>query len=195
MKVKRVATIIILVICLTPVFAQDDTYDAYQPKRHYFWIGPKFGSTFTGFPTNFTKVGDRLKDVWQVGVLTQFGRVLYLQPEAYYLQTNIRNENGIIVSSNAMIKIPAMLGLRFINLGLFSLHLTGGPQWSMPLYKDETTSGTSLNWLVGAGIDILGFITTDVRLCFDPDVKINEQINHFNFNSTPLSITVGFKFR
>jgi hypothetical protein len=117
-----------------------------------------------------------------------------LQPEAYYVLT--KSETDGISTSSGAIQIPAMLGLRFLNLGLFSLHIMGGPCWTLPMNETNSLSGTSqMNWLVGTGIDILGFITADIRYSYLTDTPINDQISNFNFKTTPLNLTVGLKLK
>lgn len=172
------------------------TYASYsKPKKPVFWIGPKFGSEFVGIPSSIRSVPDRLEENWQAGVLMQMGRVLYVQPEAYYCMMNENLGMSNEITSTA-IKVPVMLGLRFINLGLFSLHVMGGPQWTMPLAESEGTYfAKQMDWVVGAGIDVLGFITADVRYLYNPEVTLSDHINGFSFQTTPLNVTVGFKFR
>jgi hypothetical protein len=209
MKTKFIFSVLFLAVFSVSALAQDvtivqsnndvsSTYSSSsKPKKPKFWIGPKFGTDFVGIPTGMDVVKSNLKEKWQAGVMMQLGRVLYLQPEAYYCLDNVVSTDGSISSSTAQIKVPAMLGLRFLNLGLFSLHIMGGPQWTIPL-KDSngnSTGNTSMDWQVGAGIDILGFITADVRYSYDTDIQLNDHITNFDFQTTPLNITVGLKLR
>lgn len=204
MKTKFIFCLLLLSVFSTYTYSQDDyaaeseDYSDATPKTPRFWIGPKFGTDFVGIPTSMDVVKGELKQQWQAGVLMQFGRTLYFQPEGYYCLDNIvLPSEGVEGSSNAKIKIPVLLGLRFINLGLISLHVMGGPQWTIPL-KDSngnSTGSKSMDWLVGAGVDILGFITTDVRLVYNQNMSLNDQITNFDVQTTPLNVTVGFKFR
>jgi hypothetical protein len=207
MKTKTLLSFALLFVFVFSSLAQDvtivqsntdanaSTYSATsKEKKPKFWIGPKYGSNFVGLPSSSSEVSSSLKEEWQAGLLMQFGRVLYVQPEAYYC---MRNENpGENQITSTAVKIPAMLGLRFINLGLFSLHIMGGPQWTIPL-KDSEGSYYSkqMDWMVGAGIDVLGFITADMRYIYSSDIPLSDHINNFNFKTTPLNITVGLKFR
>lgn len=205
MKTLAISCLILLGSLGMSLFAQGDySYESestatYPPEvKPRFWIGPKFGTDFDGFPTRVDVVKGELRQQWQAGVLMQFGRVLYLQPEAYYCLDNIvLPTDATSGSSTAKIKVPVMLGLRFINLGLFSMHIMGGPQWIFPL-KDShgnSTGNQSRVWLVGAGVDILGFITTDIRYVYNTGMALNDQITSFDLKTTPLNVTVGFKFR
>lgn len=215
MKTKILLSALLVVFSLQ-TFAQDvtiiqsnatDNTQSYSStkKTHKprFWIGPKFGTDIlTGIPDDFTAVTDRLKEQWQAGVMMQFGRTLYLQPEAYYSMTKTPGIGGAADITTQSIKVPVMLGLRFLNLGLFSLHIMGGPSWTIPMGEDNSinTDAKQMDWLVGAGIDLLGFITADIRYRYDTDSPLSDQIAGFNVTDknaamTPLNVTVGLKLR
>lgn len=213
MKTKLVLSAL-LVIFSMQVFAQDvtiiqsnatDNTQSYSStkKQHKprFWIGPKVGTDLvSGIPSDFKSVTDRFGEQMQAGVMMQLGRTLYLQPEAYYAMT--KTTVGTETTTSQSIKVPVMLGLRFLNLGLFSLHIMGGPSWSIPMSSENSVdvSNKQMDWLVGAGIDLLGFITVDVRYKYDTDVALSDQITNFNVTDatklyTPLNVTVGLKLR
>jgi opacity protein-like surface antigen len=215
MKTKLVLSALLVVFSLQ-AFAQDvtiiqsnatDNTQSYSStkKTHKprFWIGPKFGTdVVSGIPSDFSGITDRLKEQWQAGVMMQFGRTLYIQPEAYYAVTNTLDGSGTVTATQQAIKVPVMLGLRFLNLGLFSLHIMGGPSWSIPMSSDNTIDASSkkMEWLVGAGIDLLGFITADVRYTYLTDSPLSDQIAGFNVTDatlpyTPLNVTIGLKLR
>lgn len=217
MKTKLVLSALLVVFSMQS-FAQDvtiiqsnatDNTQSYSStkKTHKprFWIGPKFGTDIlTGIPKDLTSVTDRLKEQWQAGVMMQFGRTLYLQPEAYYAVTNTFDGAGVLTNSDQAIKVPVMLGLRFINLGLFSLHIMGGPSWTIPMGSEDNSinvDAKTMDWLVGAGIDLLGFITVDVRYKYDTEKALSDQIAGFKLSDpdptmiTPLNVTVGLKLR
>lgn len=218
MKTKLVISALLVVFSMQ-TFAQDvtiiqsnatdntqsysSTKKAHKPR---FWIGPKFGTDIlTGIPSDFSSVTDRLKEQWQAGVMMQLGRTLYLQPEAYYSITNTLDGTGTVTATSQSIKVPVMLGLRFLNLGLFSLHIMGGPSWTIPMSSDNSVNmdAKQMDWLVGAGIDILGFITADIRYRYDTDKALSDQITGFKVTDdgdpsrpyTPLNVTVGLKLR
>jgi hypothetical protein len=57
-----------------------------------------------------------------------------------------------------------------------------------------------MDWLVGAGIDVLGFITADIRYRYDTGTPLSDQIAGFNVTDntaamTPLNVTIGLKLR
>jgi len=216
MKTKLVISAMLVVFSMQ-TFAQDvtiiqsnatDNTQSYsstkKPHKPRFWIGPKFGTDIlTGIPSDLSSVTDRLKEQWQAGVMMQLGRTLYLQPEAYYSVTN--TTVGTVTTSSQSIKVPVMLGLRFLNLGLFSLHIMGGPSWTIPMSADNSVDmdAKQMDWLVGAGIDILGFITADIRYRYDTDKALSDQITGFKVSDdgdplrpyTPLNVTIGLKLR
>lgn len=218
MKTKLVISALLVVFSMQ-AFAQDvtiiqsnatDNTQSYSSsKRSHkprFWIGPKFGTDIlTGIPSDLTSVTDRLKEQWQAGVMMQLGRTLYLQPEAYYSVTTTPGIGGADPSTTQSIKVPVMLGLRFLNLGLFSLHIMGGPSWTVPMSDDNSVDmdAKQMDWLVGAGIDILGFITADIRYRYDTDKQLSDQITGFKVTDdgdplrpyTPLNVTIGLKLR
>jgi opacity protein-like surface antigen len=215
MKTKLVLSALLVVFSMQ-AFAQDvtiiqsnatDNTQSYSStkKTHKprFWIGPKFGTDIvSGIPSDFTSVTDRLKEQWQAGVMMQLGRTLYLQPEAYYSVANTLDGSGAVTATSQSIKVPVMVGLRFLNLGLFSLHIMGGPSWTIPMGADNAIDMDSkqMDWLVGAGIDVLGFITADIRYRYDTGTPLSDQIAGFNVTDntaamTPLNVTVGLKLR
>ena len=208
MKTKLVLSALLIVFSMQ-AFAQDVTNNTQSysstTKTHKprFWIGPKFGTDIvSGIPSDFTSVTDRLKEKWQAGVMMQFGRTLYLQPEAYYAFSTTPGIGDAAATNAQEIRVPVMLGLRFLNLGLFSLHIMGGPSWSIPMNSDNTldTGSKKMEWLVGAGIDVLGFITADIRYQYLTDSPLADQISGFNVTDatkpyTPLNVTVGLKLR
>lgn len=207
MKTKTIAGIILTFSFAFTTYAQNvsivesnstssTTYSSYKVKKPKFWIGPKFGTDFTGVPSGSGDIKDALKEQWQAGVLMQYGRTFYLQPECYYAVNNTLDTSDEILSSVASIKIPALLGIRFLNLGLFSLHIMGGPEFIIPIKDDQTdTRKKSTHFVVGAGIDVLGFITADVRYLYDTSIQPNDHIQNFDLQTTPLNVTVGLKLR
>lgn len=160
-------------------------------KKPKLWIGPKFGLDIVSNTQDLNSVTDQLKGNYQFGVLLQYGRTIYIQPEVYYASYKVSE-----TTSNNYIKVPLMLGLRFLNLGLFSLHAMGGPSYSFKLDDTDQLTGTKgFSWQVGAGIDVLGFITADLRYTLRNNLSLADQISQFSTNPNALNLTVGLKFR
>jgi hypothetical protein len=165
-------------------------HDSIKAKKPHFWVGLKFGLDISSTTNNFSKLSDQLKGNYQAGISFQFGRILYFQPEIYYANYKIDD-----TTSMDYIKVPLMFGLKFLDLGLFSLNIMTGPSCNLLLDKkdgyDETSSFT---WLVGVRVDILGFITTDLRYTLN-NKSISEQVKDATTNPTTLNLTVGLRFR
>lgn len=188
----------LLIFASLQVFAQDSNSEptSAPAKKHKFWIGPKFGLDMSPVTFNFNDIKSQLNMNYQAGLLFQYGRTIYIQPEVYYASYKISAENAETSSSVNFIKVPAMLGLRFLNLGLFSLHVMGGPAFSFQLKDNDAFSGNNtFAWQIGAGVDVLGFITTDVRYTLREGVSIADQVSQFDKETSTLNVTVGLKLR
>lgn len=156
-----------------------------------WWVGPKFGLDINSMSITNVNVSKELTKNYQFGLLVQYGRTFYIQPEIYYSSYKITDE----ISKN-YIKLPVQVGVKFLDLGLFSLHLTTGPSYSFKLDDtDQYTGETGFSWLVGAGVDVLGFITSDIRYTLRNKVTIADQISEFSSAYNTLNLTVGLKFR
>ena len=187
-----------LIFASLQAFAQDSNRESTSApaKKHKFWIGPKFGFDMSPVTFKFNDIKNQLNMNYQAGILLQYGRTIYIQPEVYYSSYKITAENSETSSSVNFIKVPAMLGLRFLNLGLFSLHVMGGPAFSFQLKDNDAFSGNNtFSWQVGAGVDLLGFITTDVRYTLREGVSIADQVSQFDKETSTLNVTVGLKIR
>jgi len=164
--------------------------DSVKIKKPRFWVGLKFGLDISSTTNSFSGISDQLKGNYQAGILFQFGRTLFFQPEFYYSSYKIDETNSL-----EYIKIPVMVGLKFLDLGLFSLHIMGGPSCSILLNKpDNSEESGSFAWQVGAGIDVLGFITADLRYTLN-NKSVSEQITEGTSTPTKLNLTFGLKFR
>jgi hypothetical protein len=174
---------------------QSHSSSSSSKKKPKFWIGPKLGFDYSPANYNFAEIKDQLNENYQVGIMMQLGRIIYLQPEVYYASQKVLDDAGLSSAAHS-IKVPVMLGLRFLNLGLFSLHVMGGPAFTFGLNDSDSFNGDkTMEWQVGAGIDIFGFITTDVRYQLQRGVSIADQIADFDPQVTPLNVTIGLKFR
>lgn len=172
-------------------YAQESTTTE-KPKAK-IWFGPKFGLDISHFTTDVNEITNQLGSNYQAGLLCQIGETLYLQPEVYY--ASYKTSASITDSSRTnFVKIPIMLGLKVLDIGLVSLHLNGGPLFSFQLDNtDRITGNQTLNWQLGAGADILGFITADLRYTLVPGKSISDQVS--SITSSGLNLTVGLKFR
>jgi len=189
MKTTLIIFLFALIIS-NALIAQETVTTSTTGKKHCFWIGPKFGLDISSTTNSLNGLTQQLKGNYQAGILVQWGRKIYLQPEVYYSSIKISDTNSM-----NFIKAPLMLGLKFLDLGLFSTHIMGGPMYSLLLdNKDQLTGVNTLNWQVGAGIDILGFITADLRYTLNKE-SIADQVTQIKTIPTQLNLTVGLKFR
>ena len=118
----------------------------------------------------------------------QFGRKLYIQPEFYYVVQNEpifendeQTSDGTTVNS---LRIPLMLGIKLIDLGIVSAHIMGGPTATFFLNESnpiDTNPREDYSFALqfGAGADVLGFITLDIHYSFDLGENLEEQANQF----------------
>lgn len=167
-----------------------------ETKKSNFKFGPKFGmdlnADWNNMPTG-DDISGTMKENYQFGAFVQIGRRLYLQPEVLYAIQNVDN-NGVneVIES---LRIPAHIGLKLIDIGLLSLHITGGAQYTLPLNSTTSTPFdiNDLEYQFGAGVNILGFITTDIRYTFAKDATFGEQLTNFTENGGLVNITVGLR--
>ena len=164
-------------------------------KKNKFWMGPKFGLDLS--PVKFNEIGSQLSSNYQIGIMLQYGNKLYFQPEVYYssYKTNTNGVTGADLKKTVnFIKVPVLVGLKFLDLGLFSLHIKTGPSLTFKLDDNDGVSGNNtFAWQVGTGVDILGFITTDIRYTMIKGVSLGDQINNFSRNTSMLNLTVGLR--
>jgi hypothetical protein len=191
MKLKALFALV-LVFFSIGLFAQEEETTTSTPptKESNVWFGPRFGLDIISTTADLDGISDQLKGNYQAGMMVQWGKTFYLQPELYYASYKITETNSM-----NFIKIPVMVGFKFLDLGLFSTHIMGGPMYSMLLdNKDHLTGANSLNWQVGAGLDILGFITADLRYTLN-DKSIADQVTQLSTTASTLNLTVGLKIR
>jgi hypothetical protein len=198
MNTKLFLGILLMAFALT-VSAQDDTYyqEKTPSKEKFFKYGIKAGYDMHPITFDVNEITEQLKGGYQAGIFLQFGRRLYLQPELYYAAyTN--PASSISSEKITYLRVPVMLGLRLINLGIISAHLQGGPVFNSLL--SDVQAGFSIdkftyNWQVGVGVDIFGFITADARYTLLDGVEFTDQFTNFNPETATLNLTLGLKLR
>lgn len=158
-------------------------YAVSQNSSKKFWYGLRFG--LDACTNNLDQLQEQLQGNYQIGIFTQIGNKLYLQPEVYYASYK--------TSSNEInsIKAPLLVGVRFLDLGVVSTDLTGGTTYTKILADSNNNNGT-FKWTLGLGADFLGFLTTDIRYQFANHVNSSE-IQDLIDNGGMVNITVGVK--
>lgn len=164
-----------------------------QPK---FWWGPKVGVDLFTPTIDQQAIEAQVKSNFQVGFFLQFGRTFYFQPEFYYgmRKENYSGEGDVTINT---IKVPLMFGIRLLNLKVISAHLMGGPSASFLIDESANNLGvkkSSFALQAGGGVDVLGFITLDVRYSVDLNGSTQEQIDRLRWDSG-VNVTLGIKFR
>lgn len=199
---KKLISILLLALLLFPgkIIAQDMATGNNKPKNPTFWFGPKIGLDLVTPTIDQNAIKTQFDSNAQVGIFFQFGRKFYLQPEFYYAMhkesntvTNVTTETNVNT-----LKVPVMLGLRLINLRIISAHVMAGPQGSFFLNETNPVPGKSrqssnFDLQLGGGIDLLGFITLDVRY----SARLNNalaDIQQLNWKDA-VNVTLGLKFR
>lgn len=172
-------------------------------KKHSFWYGPKAGLDLLTPTVNQDEIKAQLKSNYQAGMFFQFGRKIYLQPEFYYavVTENRFFTNGLTtedVSVNSL-KIPVLLGIKLIDIGLVSAHIMGGPMGTFLLNESKNDSEIirpkrDYKLQLGGGVDLLGFVTLDIRYAVNLDDNVKEELNQLTWNSG-VNVTLGLKFR
>ncbi|MFA5806419.1 MAG: outer membrane beta-barrel protein [Melioribacteraceae bacterium] len=192
---KKILSLIVLGLLLFSgiSFAQDQsTTETSDKKKPNFWFGPKVGVDLYTPTIDQKAITDQLKSNFQAGVFFQFGRKLYFQPEFYY--GSLKENSGAVINT---LKVPMMIGLRLINLKIISAHIMGGPTASFLIKESVTNPGrdkSSFMLQAGAGVDLLGFITLDVRYSVDMNDAMKAQIERLTWGSG-VNVTLGLKFR
>jgi hypothetical protein len=140
---------------------------------------------------------NQLQNGYQAGLFLQIGQSFYFQPEIYY--ASYQNPTSSLSTEKIpSLRTPIMLGVRFIDIGIVSAHLMGGPVFSASISDIKhgmTLSQITKDWQIGVGVDVLGFITADVRYGLIKDVKFADQPSYFNLESSMLNVTVGIKLK
>ncbi len=177
--------------CSLIAFSQD--YDSSDSDKFYLKFGPKFGLNLNADLNNMPNM-DQLaaQGNYQLGGFLQMGRKLYLQPEFHYAVQKRQGENDDVVTDE-FYKIPVHVGLKFFDIGLLSLHISGGAMYTHKTTETFSFDVNKLEYQIGAGVDVFDFITTDIRYTLRKGRTLGEQIEDFKTNGGVLNLTVGLK--
>ncbi len=162
------------------------TIQAQRGGKPNIWYGLKVGTEINTNSLSDVSVSE-IKNNYQVGAFIQFGRKIFLQPELYHAR--FVPETGDAISA---LKAPVSLGIQLLDLGILSLNVKGGAEFSKQL-----TSESEINflWQGGVGVNVLGFLTADVRYLIPRGENAIEQFSHLISNGGMVNVTVGFRFR
>ncbi len=194
----------LLLSVLALFLASSFTYgQSTQEKKSSFWFGPKIGVDLLTPTIDQGEIESQFKSNYSAGIFMQFGNKIYLQPEFYYVMQKepvfVNEEMTTGETTVNSLRIPLMLGIKLIDLGIVSGHIMGGPTATFFLNETNpsttnTRSKNSFALQFGAGVDIIGFITLDVRYSVDLNDSMEEQFDQLSWESG-VNVTLGLKFR
>lgn len=175
-----------------------------------FSIGPKIGYNTTKLSTDASTISSDLKNKFQFGAFVRIGSKIYIQPEVNYVTKGgvLKNDDATINQEITLktLTIPLLVGIRFIDLKVASIHLVGGPVASFALNKELSVTNPGGSWPVnttddiknaswaiqaGAGVDVLMF-TLDVRYEIGMSQMYNGTSN-FSLKNNLLNVSLGLK--
>lgn len=207
---KKFTTLLAILSLIASVnlMAQDvnlnvNTDQEKKNKSHNFWYGFKVGTDLATPTIDEEVIKAQIKSNYQVGMFFQFGRKIYFQPELYYAVRNVNQEltyssmpEDLKVNS---IKVPVLIGIKIIDLKIISAHLMGGPMGTFDLDEGKIESKNIFKNIdyklqLGAGVDVLGFITLDVRYAVNLNEDLKSELNNLNWKSG-VNVTLGLKLR
>ncbi|MDD4426081.1 MAG: hypothetical protein PHS40_09165 [Mariniphaga sp.] len=189
MKIKF-TILILLMACRLLIFSQEN-YN-YGSNNGFFKFGPKFGLDLNADLNNLPDM-DQLaaQGNYQIGGFVQLGKKLYIQPEFLYAVQKIQDGEEIETYEN--FRIPVHIGLKFIDIGILSLHISGGALYTQQKNEAFVFDVNKLEYQLGAGVDIFDFITTDVRYTLRKGKTLKEQFSDFQENGGVVNLTIGLK--
>jgi len=200
-NMKNALIIILVMTCGSVVNAQD-----------LFSLGPKVGYNSYKLTANMDSVQASIKNSFQIGAFMRIGSKVYFQPEVNYQvsESTLNQSFGTTVQSQDVtlksLKIPAIIGYKLINKGVFNLRIMAGPAVTFILDKELNPDQMNDYWPIqsvddiknsawsvqmGAGLDVF-FVTLDVRYemgidnIYNGDSDLNMKNNMFN-------VSLGFK--
>jgi len=186
--------LILIFVAVSGMFAYSQSN---SDEKFYFRYGPKFGlnlnADLNNLPSNVDQVTSQLQGNYQIGGFLQMGKRLYFQPEFHYAVQKV--QNGDQIDTFEKLKVPVHIGLKFFDIGLLSLHVSGGAMYTHNSGEAFAFDTEKLEYQLGAGIDIFDFITTDLRYTLRQGRTFAEQISDFQENGGIINLTVGLKFR
>lgn len=186
----RIFLTLILVTAIISANAQDE-----QEKKGYFKFGPKFGLDLNADINNLPSGNDILGELegnYQAGLFAQFGKRLYIQPEVLYAVQSVTGTTGE-KENYEFVRVPLHVGVKFFDIGLLSLHVSGGAIYTHALSESFSFTTDNLNYQVGVGVDLFDFITTDIRYTLAKGVSFADQVSEFTEKGGMVNITVGLK--
>jgi hypothetical protein len=171
-------------------------------QKNKVWFGLRAGTDLATPTFDTDEIESQLKSNYQFGVYARIGKKLFSQPEVYYAVKNEKIFYGQNTMDEVMVnslKVPVLLGIELIDLGVVSAHVMAGPMGTMFLSQSSSDyiiehPKYEYKLQLGGGIDVLKFVTLDVRYSVNLNDNIKEELNHLSFKSG-INVTLGIQFR
>jgi hypothetical protein len=178
-----------------------------------FCIGPKIGYNSNTLIDNLDSIQTSMQNSFQFGAFLRIGSKFYFQPEANYqvVSGTLNKSAGVSVQSQdytlKSIKMPAILGYKLINKGIFNFRILAGPVFTFAIDKQVDPSDMGSLWPLqsaddlknsawsvqtGAGLDVL-FMTLDVRYEIGVD-NLYSGSDDLTLKNNMFNVSLGIKF-
>lgn len=195
MNKKNLLLMFAFLIAASTTFAQESS----KESKNFSW-GPKVGVDLSTPTTDEATIRSEVKSNFQAGLFLRFGKKFFIQPELYYATRKEQYVSGTITTENKVnsLRMPLLLGMRLFNLGVVSGHIQAGPAASYVLDQDLSSTSfdkKNLNFSLtgGAGVDVIGLITLDVRYAVPLDSETRNSIKQLRLDDG-VNVTLGLKF-
>lgn len=210
---KKIVTIALVLLLGTTAMAQNSAW------------GLQAGYSTKVLSTEIDSIKDSFKNNLTYGMFFRysFGR-LYVQPEINLYDIQVKqpeqqslDDITLASFSTFNVTVPVLAGLRVIGGHDNGLRVMAGPTFSYHLedfvitknewkeaFSNFKLDNMSVGFQAGVGVDLLGFLTVDVKYNLDPNKVVNglgmdDNVNMENVEvesnwMNMYSVTVGIKF-
>lgn len=202
-SILTIALAFVFAVSFLNVFSQEtNTESAKKEKKSKVWFGLRAGTDLSTPTIDKDEIQAQLKSNYQFGIYTRLGKKVFIQPEVYYAVRNEKVSIGQASVEDVMVnslKVPVLLGIELIDLGIVSAHIMAGPMGTMYLSQSPTNfpierPEIQYKLQLCGGIDVLKLVTLDVRYSVNLNDNIKEELNQLNFKSG-INVTLGIQFR
>lgn len=200
------AAITILVSLFSSSYGQE-SYNENEEKdsnhKSKVWFGLRGGTDLATPTLDTDEIKSQLNSNYQFGVFMKLGKKLFIQPEVYYAVKNEQLtfkdapfQEKVMVNT---LKVPVLLGIEIINLGVVSAHVMAGPMGSMFLSQSVSEHEIErpkyeYKLQLGAGIEVLNLVSLDVRYSTNLNRDTVDEIKQISLKDG-INVTLGIKFR
>jgi hypothetical protein len=179
-----------------------------------FNFGPRLGYTTVKPVFNTDTINASLNSAFNFGLFARIGNKWFFQPEMNFVTKGGLSDyvsHGTVVSTQNIqlktITVPLLVGRKFMDLKLMSLHFMAGPVASIvtdkkisnilgsdfPVQSKSDLKNLIWSMQVGGGIDVL-FLTVDLRYEFGLDNMFKGSNPDFSLKNNIFNVSAGIKF-